>query len=378
VEETVGLADEVHDPNAIAASKKKETTSRELKKIGISADFLYMLRNIDTIETMPDETNPPFKPGSPADALAAANIPLPHPEKPTEVENPPAFVPLKRSILKNLRTYQGDVDDIVGKGEVTMTSIALAEQQRQSLRPDVAAAEQPTDQENIQHKIMLIVGGLLLILGIVTIGAVIYNSMQDKQQAKIAVSDALVAYAQKNDLPTASSTRADLLGQIISYRQSFKLPVNSILYLNTVGSAKTPMSVQDMMLLLAPQIPDALLRSFDPTYMIGVYSFDTNEPFIILTTSDFGSAYAGMLKWEATMPQDLARVFNLPKLAPGAAPYIFEDEAFKNKDLRVVKDADRHTVLLYSFIDRNTLVITSHENILTGLLGKFITAKMTR
>jgi hypothetical protein len=40
---------------------------------------------------------------------------------------------------------------------------------------------------------------------------------------------------------------------------------------------------------------------------------------------------------------------------------LFEDEVVKNKDIRVLKDSTNTTVLLYSFINKETLIITTNE-----------------
>ena len=77
------------------------------------------------------------------------------------------------------------------------------------------------------------------------------------------------------------------------------------------------------------------------------------------------------------MVSDVGTLFAVPQ-SVSSGEKIFEDEALKNKDLRVVKDSNRKTVLLYTFLDKNTILITSNESIFSAILGKFITSKISK
>ena len=75
------------------------------------------------------------------------------------------------------------------------------------------------------------------------------------------------------------------------------------------------------------------------------------------------------------MVTDLAPIFGIRSTS---TPYTFTDEELRNKDLRIVTDEIGKTILLYSFIDKNTILITSHEAIFNALLGKYLTGHTTR
>ena len=193
----------------------------------------------------------------------------------------------------------------------------------------------------------------------------------------IQKTKALIGFSEEKIIPTASSTREKLVADILLEKKIFNLPVNSALYLNTVNKTGKPESAESIMLLIAPQIPSSLARSFDSEYMLGIYSFDTNEPFIILTTNDFASSFSGMLRWEKTMISDLGKLFSLSQNTASTTKQ-FKDEALRNKDLRILQNTNNKTVLLYSFIDKSTLVITANENILNAIVGKYNISKQIR
>ena len=281
-------------------------------------------------------------------------------EKKSEVIPPEIKPP-----IKSLRTFQGDVDEAISKNNYSTSDIFLAEQKRRDHTFPIG----PQDTAS-RNKFFIFLGGILLLLGIITIVAVYYIKSSE-EVALIQKTKTLMGFSKEVNFNIASSSREDLLNKIISEKQSFNLPLNSVLYINIINSDATSANVEDVLWLLSPNMPSSLSRSFENKYMLGVYSFDTNEPFIILRTNDFPVSFAGMLKWENNMVLDLGRLFTIFQNI-GTTTDTFIDKTLKNKDLRVLKKNDGKTVLLYSFIDKNTLVITTNENIFTAILGKYL------
>ena len=306
--------------------------------------------------------------------------------------------------LKSLRTYQGDIEETLAKTNGSIASVAIAEEKRRGeeekieLKQEAQPVEKQEPENNrsnpeldslpqqtstdgfvydtrreepqsseIKNKFFFSVGISLLIIGIITIATVYYLKSKNTT-VNISQEKVIISYSQAKSMAIASSTRRDLINSILKEKQDLKLPVNSVLYLDTGD-------VNRFVELIAPKMPATLVRSLDSKYMLGIYSYNTNEPFIILTETDFGLSYSSMLEWEKNIVSDLGEIFSIPT---SGATVVFEDEALKNKDLRIIKDADRKTVLLYTFLDRNTILITSNENIFSAILGKYMTSKISR
>lgn len=280
------------------------------------------------------------------------------------------------SSLKPLRTYQGDVNDAVHNNNVSVVGIAVAEQNRKYANmSDSPTAEEPTDSK-IKNKFFMVVGSLLFILGAVTIGGVYYVRSEEAAK-KASEKNTIISYSEIFAIPIASSTREDLIKTIQTKTRELKSPVGSVLFLNlTEGTLEA--SKDSVFTLLSPNMPPSLRRSLAESYMIGVYSFDINAPFIIMKTEDYGGSYAGMLKWEERMISDIGKLYNISPPNSSSTPYVFEDETMINKDLRVVKNQSQKTILLYSFVDKNTILITSNESIFKAIVGKYMMGKVTR
>lgn len=278
----------------------------------------------------------------------------------------------ERIPIKSLRTYQGDMQEAVEKNGESRTTIFIAEQKRK-----IENHEEPkmVVDHPLRNKMFVSFGSIFLLLGLAIVTTAYYIKSTEKtlvdQQTKT-----LMSFSKEIVLDVSSSTTDSFLNSIRTERSSFKLPINSVLYLNT-NDKNAPASIEKIMSLVGPNQPSSLTRSFSNEYMLGIYSYDTNEAFIILKVRDYASSYSGMLSWETKMPSDLNKIFNLgPELIAGGVS--FTDLAFKNKDLRVLKDFNGKTQLLYSFIDKDTLVITKNESIFSAIIGRLSVNGQTR
>jgi len=128
-------------------------------------------------------------------------------------------------------------------------------------------------------------------------------------------------------------------------------------------------------------------RNLFPDFMIGMYQTDKNNPFLIFKASYFENAYAGMLEWEKILEKDMKVLFRLPGyekigdlLAELNAEPIkqFQDTVILNKDVRIIKDENANTLLLYSIIDKETIIITTNENAFKEIINRLNKEKTLR
>ncbi|MFZ2521997.1 MAG: hypothetical protein WAX44_01995 [Minisyncoccia bacterium] len=274
--------------------------------------------------------------------------------------------------IKSLRTYQGDVEEALSKTKSSAATIMIAEQKKRETSPIVI--ERPRNLA-IRNKTFVVTGMSLLVLGFIVVGSVYYFKSRENVEIELKTK-ALIAFSIERQIPLENMTREGLTSRFDSEKQAFNSQPNSVLYLNLIDKNLNPAPVNEVLALLAPRMPGELVRAFEGKYMVGIYSFDTDEPFVILITEEFPTTFAGMLKWEKDMVSDLSKIFQINQNSIDSTKFI--DETVKNKDLRVLKDSNQKTVLLYSFIDKKTLVITSNENIFNSIIGKYIINQQIR
>lgn len=274
--------------------------------------------------------------------------------------------------IKSLRTYQGDVEEAIAKNKYSSTTILMAEQKRKEIEPEKVVEIKYSGTRN---KVFVYFGGLFFILGIAVITSVYYirstnNIVIDKTVKTIIPAN------QTKIIDIATTTREKLLTEINESKKKFNSPVNSVLFINTSINNQSA-EKERLLSIIAPNQPSSLVRSFNENYMIGIYSYDTNEVFIILSVSDYASSYSGMLKWEKDMGRDLREIYGIDRdVISSNTP--FTDLALRNKDIRVLKDEGGKTQILYSFIDKNTLLITKNERVFNAILSKINISKQIK
>ncbi|HWH07175.1 MAG TPA: hypothetical protein VNU47_01465 [Candidatus Paceibacterota bacterium] len=132
--------------------------------------------------------------------------------------------------------------------------------------------------------------------------------------------------------------------------------------------------------------PDILMRNIRPESTVGiVHAGSETRPFFILKVSSYERTFAGMLAWEQDMRASLTQLYpsypNAPVASepepiattttssttpfvippPAVAPVEFVDAIVRNYDVRILRDADGRSLMLYGYYNKETLIIARDE-----------------
>ena len=159
------------------------------------------------------------------------------------------------------------------------------------------------------------------------------------------------------------------------------------------GQTLVTMDAQTFLSTLAPDIPPNLLRTVTPTFLLGVHVYVGNQAFLILNVDSYEDAYAGMLAWESSMLADLSPLFaytpspHIPEENISTSSAVtpadeflqtgFVDRIVENHDARVLQNSTGDIYLLWTFLDRNTLVITTNDATLREIISRLQNAPVT-
>ena len=136
-------------------------------------------------------------------------------------------------------------------------------------------------------------------------------------------------------------------------------------------------TAEEVLGVISPGLSGAFLRSLENEIMLGTIETTTREPFIIIRSFNFDTAFAGMLSWEPTMAADLSPFFDLRSLleegtetgiAPGASGFV--DATRQNRSIRILYDKDSNERLIYAFVSRDTIVITESTDALAAIIDR--------
>lgn len=144
----------------------------------------------------------------------------------------------------------------------------------------------------------------------------------------------------------------------------------AITHLYPATADAQPIGTEGVLALMDLRAPGGFTRTITN---IGFGAYRGSEPFIVLKVSSFDTALGGILEWEDSMSADLAPLFGTPVLAtfdPTArtatqtrAPF-FVDVVHANRDMRVLRDEAGDERIVYSFLDRSTILISTDRTVI--------------
>ncbi len=276
----------------------------------------------------------------------------------------------KQQRLKTLRTYQGDMQEYISKNNASIATIAVAEQKKKE-KEDY---KEDFQKYEVKNKLLVTLSISFLVIGLVAILAV-YLTQTMGNETPTPMESSIITFSEKEVV--VPQNKQFIVSEFSRLVENWNSPANSVLEIQFLDETQSNIksNIEKIVSFIGPNMPQTMIRSLTEDYMFGIYSFGQNAPFIILKTKDYGVSYSGMLKWEENILNDLGFIFKIPG---ETSSYVFEDEFFKNKDLRVVRSSDRKTIFLYTFLDRETILITSTEEVFSALLDKYINSQITR
>jgi len=325
--------------------------------------------------------------------------------------------------IQNLRTFQGDVAEAIKKQNASVLTIALAEKERKyrpviqstpivapvpmpvPLQPQIVY--QPEDGEPKNHHTLIIVTSIfLIILGVgVMVGFYQFQKKGSEAPQNIqAINQNIISYNKTGSIALDDLSGVALTEKLTSEKNQTTLSANDILYISftkkDVKGVDTLVTPDQFLSLFSNDVPPALLRAFGNEMMFGFFNGGVNESYLLIELDSFDNTYSGMLAWEKTMNKDIGMLFSKRVLAITSIPSstgtsttatttqvinydigasgAFEDDTIKNKDIRILKNNKGETVLLYTFINKNTLLITSGENVLREVLTRISSENIVR
>ncbi len=304
----------------------------------------------------------------------------------------PASKKEEKNEVSPLQTYRGDIEQVVHDGQgVSVVSIAAAEAARRGNEP---LKQETKEEKNAKwNSLAMLAGGIALVLLAAGVLAAVFSRPTTVPIAEMPKAPFIfVDNTATVPLPADQGTRDMLMTYLQAARARTKLPVGLIEWLYVAwpatqeGAAPMQLSASEFLQILAPQAPPELLRTLSANYLVGVHSFEENQPFLLLQVDSYELAYKAMLDWERTLSTDLLPLFGRnpspkPQGAPAPASTTvqflqtnFTDKIAENRDTRSYLNSAGDILLLWTFLGRNTILITTNEYTLREVLSRISSA----
>ncbi len=365
-------------------SPASENGSLPKKYIRTFAGDMQTFKKGDTPDLTPLEESK----SSPSERLIEASpfssVPQPVPPPaplPPVLESKPT-VPTEEEKPTPLKTYSGDFSERVHETHASTATVLAAEQDAASWPSSPGEVQ----QEPPRHNYWLIAGGIFLLIAGSAGGYFVYS--------RYAAALMPVIVAPGAATPIFVDSHEQISGNDNALTQAIKQSASKPLLLNTVRALSLTGAPDGATVFssLSVHAPDILLRNIDAAgSMAGIVNTNSGQaPFFILSVGSYRATFSGMLSWERTMLTDLGPFFPMYPVAktttassstttPATTAAIlarsgFRDEVVSNHDVRVYRDADGRSVLLYGYWDQKTLVIVRDPAAFAEILARLATS----
>ena len=311
-------------------------------------------------------------------------------------------------LQKSIRTYESDVAEALANRKISTIEMAVAENKRKfagkagevsgaSGTSAIASSDEPSSKKSGEKLFIVIISLVLIGVGLGG-GYYLYLMSPLAVEAPTAVTDqkisSIITPDNQKIVPInniASDQLAKKLQSLLANEKTSSQRITDFVLTKTFASTTIRVTGPEIVDVLGLQVSEAFKRSLTNNWMFGLAGNNTGKDgFIILTNNFFQNAYAGMLKWEPVMADDLSVALNYREKAitspmnasstASSTPTIvkslftihgkFFDREISNRDVREFFDDAGDLLVLYSFLDKNTLVITTSETTLKLLIDK--------
>lgn len=302
---------------------------------------------------------------------------------------------------ERIHTFQGDIASAIKNDNLSMIKVALAEKKRQEKQ----RLPLEIDSSNpIKKPIILAAIGIFFILALAffTFFFMFSNEVQVPGTNQIIVQPLI--YTEKKTLIDLDQKDGDDTIRILKRELDEPLDlgqINHLVLTTGVGTGTKNLETDELFTKLETNAPDSLLRSLGKNFLFGIYSFSPNDFFVLIPITSYDSAFAGMLQWEPDMEHDIGTiVITEKKLAPitdvesetGETPSstqktsnqsffskrVWVDKVIDNKDTRVLINSNGSIAMLYTFLDKDNLLIASSDKALKEISFRLTAGKIVR
>jgi hypothetical protein len=271
----------------------------------------------------------------------------------------------KTSKLHAIRTFKTDTSEVIKKGEVSLTDIFLKQRAK---KPRLASTQQSS-----KNKALVFTG--LGIIACIVIGISLFlfsKQVATEPQREILRPPKPILLNQKETILELTNKKG--FGNQIKNLLRAEYNIGDIIYIPLKKESETGayyLNTKEFLSFLQAETPAFLTTAVKDGFFLGILILGKNHPILIfeIKRGEHNNAFAGMLKWEKHMLNDLG--FMLKENLGNTLSPVFTDKIIKNQNVRAV-EAENNIILLYSIFNKKYLIITENTKVFEEIIKQFV------
>lgn len=270
----------------------------------------------------------------------------------------------KISDIPRITTFENDLKETMKMGGVSTASIYIAEQKKsleQNSKTDGNGAQDFFSNPKKRFVAIIVATLLLTLFGYLTY-KIFFSSSKNSNNSSVVFFEHAIKTDYQKEISIKNIDGSALRNTLKNERRNVAIPVSSILGLNFTKeiSPKIYTEPSEFLTTLSPKIPPELLRALDSRFTVGLHALNGNQPFMLFTISSYENAFSGMIRWESNLVEDIQGVFT----DANTSGKKFTDLSVHQFDTRIISSNTSKPILIYTFLDKKYLLITSNTDTL--------------
>jgi len=312
-------------------------------------------------------------------------------------KNKNKFDKYKETSVKPLRTYKDDIANAMKNRKGSFVGIITAENDRNVKNKEkIENKKNYSSKEYVKKASIVILSATLIVFGVSALFYFYGKRKSDIVEIQPKIKSIIFA-DEIEEFEITDLSRRQILSGLSFIKKQTTLPESKIKNISIVKSTEDKSGAVDKKLIssvdflnsIEARVTASFIRSLETVFMLGIHILRSgSQPFLILKTSFYENSFAGMLQWESDIKEDLAPLFNVLDTNTEKvnqeddtnkavfSAITFNDAVIKNKDVRILKNKNGKTLLMYSFLDKNTIVITTNENTFNEVFTRFNSSRI--
>lgn len=260
---------------------------------------------------------------------------------------------------KVVQTYAGDMAKVIETNEGGLIKKIIHEKQEQQKQTENLSPE------SRKNKTFMLIS---IVFVIIAIGSIAFVVILRQQNSTVAVTPQFVPliFTDKAKYLEIGGLNKEKIAQaVFNEVNATQVKAGGVEGLYMTENKSTPLGLRRFLNLIGANLDQTKIPLVQDNFLMGVVKNNTNDLFFLLKMRSFYDIFPALQSWENKMFYDLHGFFGVEISAD--TNYLltksFEDGIIANKNARILYDKDGKIVLMYVFVDENSVIIANSETV---------------
>ena len=279
----------------------------------------------------------------------------------------------KKVINVTIETYADDLAKVVVDNENGLVKKIIDEEEKQKEEKEHKSPERYKNQFFLYAGISFVVASFILV-------SLVFLFRKKIFQVEVPLQYVPIIFTDKTEFKEVDGLKKEEIIQTVLNEinnAEFKDGGIEGVFL-TIN--KKVLGLREFLKITEVNLDQTKLEFVNDAFLLGGVNKESKIPFILIKMRYIVDIFDSIRAWENKMFFDFHKLFGVDINAD--TKYLlesnFEDGIIQNKNARILKDKDGKIVMMYVFVDENSVIITNSELAVKEILRRLVSGKVKK